>query len=439
MSKPNSLSDMRTFLTVWVGQMVSNLGSRMTNFSLSLWAWDLTGQATALALVVFFRQLPQFIFAPFAGVIVDRGNRKLLMMAGDTAAALSTIVTLGLFLSGSLQIWHLYVLAVINGTFEQLQELAYSASLSLMVPKQHYTRASSLGSVLHYGSSILSPILASSLYYVIGLPGILAIDLATFTIAIATVLSVTIPQPSHTDSSQPKLTDIRKEAVVGFQYISSHPSLVALLACTALFWFAHDFGGALYTPMILARSNNNAQVLGSIASTAGISGVLGAILMSTWSGPKSRIQGMLLGMIGAGCSKIAFGLGNSPLVWIPTQFCSSLNFPLLGSMSDAIWLSKIKPEIQGRVFSARSLVLMITSTLGYLVAAPLADYVFEPAMQPEGWLAGILGPLLGTGRGAGMAFLYVLSSVCLVLVGLGGYFTSNLRQIETNLPDHDPS
>jgi DHA3 family macrolide efflux protein-like MFS transporter len=262
----------------------------------------------------------------------------------------------------------------------------------------------------------------------------------TFTIAIATVLFVTIPQPpqpSTHEVAQLSLTSFHKDALLGFRYILNSPSLLALLICTASFWLAHDFGGALYTPMILARSGNNATVLGSIASVAGVGGVLGAFLISIWGGPKSRINGMLLGMIGAGLSKIIFGLGQQPLVWLPAQFCSSLNFPLLSSTSDAIWRSKVQPDIQGRVFAARSLVLLVTSSLGYLLSAPLADYVFEPAMQSGNWLATILGPVFGTGRGAGMAFLYVLASLCLVLVGLSGYALQNLRQVETVLPDHD--
>jgi len=184
---------MRTFIIVWLGQLVSTFGTRMSGFALRIWAWEITGQATAIALVAVSTQIPRLLITPFAGIIVDRFNRKLLLIAGDTISVLSTLAILFLYLSGNLQIWHLYVTGAVNGAFNQLQSLAYSASISLMVPKQQYTRASSMGSVLHYGSIIIAPALAGSLYYVIGLLGILLIDVATFFVAIATVLFVPFP------------------------------------------------------------------------------------------------------------------------------------------------------------------------------------------------------------------------------------------------------
>lgn len=186
---------MQTFIIVWLGQLVSNIGSYMTNFAIKIWVWELTGQASALTLVVFFTQVPQVFIALFAGVIVDRCNRKVLIVLGDTVAGLSTITILLLYLTNHLQIWHLYVTGAVNGAFGQIQELAYSASIAMIIPKQQYTRASSMGSILHYGSSIFAPALAGVLYYVIGLTGILLIDLTTFAIAIGTVLLVHIPQP----------------------------------------------------------------------------------------------------------------------------------------------------------------------------------------------------------------------------------------------------
>jgi hypothetical protein len=182
--------------------------------------------------------------------------------------------------------------------------------------------------------------------------------------------------------------------------------------------------------MILARTGNDAKVLASLASAAGIGGVLGALLVSAWGGTKRRIHGMLIGTIGAGLSKTAFGLGQMLLIWIPAQFCSSLNFPLLGSSSDAIWLTQIKPDVQGRVFAARRVSILVASTIGYLIAGPLADYVFEPAMIPGNSLATIFGGIFGTGKGAGMTLLYVISSLGLLLVGLSGYAFRVLREID---------
>lgn len=425
---------MQTFTLIWFGQLVSTIGSYMTEFALILWAWNLTGSATALALVGFFSQLPRIPVTFIAGIIVDRYNRKHLMMLGDAIAALSTVCIGLLYVANSLQIWHLYLVAAVSGGFGQIQRLAYSTSITLIVPKHHYTRANSMDSAVHYGSAIVAPALAGALYSLIGFLGILLIDLVTFGVAIATLLSVDIPQPQLQPNldidpqTEPQPTV--QKLTFGIRYVWTHSSFRALLIITALFWFAHDLGGALYDPMILARTNGSAQVLGSVASAAGIGGVTGALLLSVWGGPKRRINGMLLGFIGAGISKTIFGLGRSPFVWIPAQFCSSLNFPLLGSSETAIWMEKIAPEIQGRVFAANALVIQIVSAIALLIAGPLADRVFEPALQQNNRLASLFNLIAGTGAGAGITLLYILTSVSLVLVGLGGYLLPALRRIE---------
>ena len=420
---------MQNFIVIWLGQTVSLIGSQMTNFAITIWVWQLTGQATALALFGLLTQAPRVLVTPFAGIIVDRCNRKLLMMIGDAIACFSTIVILLLYLTNNLQIWHLYLAGAINGIFEQLQELAYLASISMMVSEEQYSRASSIGFLASYGSDIIAPALAGVLYAVIGLIGILIIDLATFAIALLTVLFVRIPEPAHVEPEPFSRANLQQQVVFGCRYIMASPSLLALLVLEMLFWFAHDLGAPLYSPMILARTGNDAKVLASLASAAGIGGVLGALLVSAWGGTKRRIHGMLIGIMGAGLSKTAFGLGQMLLIWIPAQFCSSLNFPLLGSSSDAIWLTQIKPDVQGRVFAARRVSILVASTIGYLIAGPLADYVFEPAMIPGNSLATIFGGIFGTGKGAGMTLLYVISSLGLLLVGLSGYAFRVLREI----------
>lgn len=431
---PNS-ANMRSFMIVWLGQLVSTIGSTMTSFAIEIWAWKITGQATTLTLVGFFGLLPSILITPLSGVIVDRFNRKFLMMVGDTVAVLTTVLIVLLYLTNHLQIWHFYVASAIVGTFNQFQTLAYAASISLMIPKQHYTRASSLQFVASYGSNIIAPALAGYLYTIVGFLGIWLIDIATFAIAISSLLLARIPQTPSESSEQ--LVKIWQDLGLGWRYIKTHKSLLALLAVNVLFWLPHDIGDALYSPMILARTNNNTLILGSLASAAGLGGVMGAILVSTWGGFKDKIKGVLFGMIGAGLSKIIFGLGQTPWIWIPAQFCSSFNFPLNGSSDSAIWLAKVPPAVQGRVFAMRSLLLQIASAIAYLIAGPLADQIFTPALQSGGILVGVFGGLLGTNQGGGIALLYIICAVWMLLVGLAGFSVTVLRKVETLIPDHD--
>ncbi|WP_066383192.1 MULTISPECIES: MFS transporter [unclassified Anabaena] len=427
---------MRTFFIIWFGQLISNIGSYMTYFAIKLWAWELTNQVTTLALLSFFTLIPSILITLVSGLIVDRVNKKILMIIGDTVAAISTVVIFYLYLNNQLEIWHIYLTGALNGAFSEIQALAYSTSISVLVPKQHYTRATSMNSAIHYGSIIIAPALAGVLYYVIGLSGILVIDLVTFTMAIATVFTVNIPQTKNKNQAQENIGFLQ-EIIFGFRYLIERQSLLAVIATGSLFWFVHDIGATLFSPMILARTDNNATVLGSISSAAGLGGVTGTIILSIWGGSKRRINGFLLGMIGAGISKTVFGFSQGLMIWLPAQFCSSLNFPMLRSSGTAILLSKVKPDVQGRVFATESSIQQIVSAIAVFIAALLADHVFEPAMMPGGSLTPLFSGLFGTGKGAGMALLYVISSLGLLCVGLSGYAYPKLRNVETILPDHD--
>lgn len=211
----------------------------------------------------------------------------------------------------------------------------------------------------------------------------------------------------------------------GFREVWQQTSLRSLLLISATFWFFHDLGEAIYEPMILARTNGSVQTLASTAAAAGIGGVTGAILLSLWGGPRRRVTGMLAGFIGAGLSKTVFGLGRTPQIWIPAQFCSSLNFPLLGSSENALWMKSITPEKQGRVFAANALVFHGVSAIAALVAGPLAEDIFEPMFTQQGEIP-CLSFLLGLDPGSGSALLYMLTALSLVLVGIGGYCWSAL-------------
>jgi len=428
---------LRNFIIVWSGQLVSTIGSTMSTFAFNIWAWEFSGQVTSLALVDIFTLLPSILFSPIAGVIVDRCNRKLLMVLGDTITVTLTVMIVLLYLNNQLQVWHLYITGAIAGTFNQIQWLAYSASVSLMVPAKHYARASSLDFVSGYGANIVGPALAGYLYYSIGLAGICVIDVVTFLIAISSILLVKVPQPSLQETESQINPNIWREFVFGMRYIRARRGMLALLIAGFLFWLPYDICDLLYTPMILSRSGNDTVVLGSLASAAGVGGVIGALVISRWGGFKRRIKGVLIGMAGIGLSKTVLGLGKTPWIWMLAQFSASLYAPLSGSSTTAIWMAKVHPNIQGRVFAARSLVEQLTSAFAYLVAGLLADNVFAPAMQPGGILTPFFGRLFGTGTGAGISVLYVICALCMTLVGLCGYQFHLLRNVEDLLLDQD--
>jgi MFS transporter, DHA3 family, macrolide efflux protein len=431
----NIPSNLRPFITIWIGQLISILGSEITDFAITIWAWEITGKATPLSLILLFAKIPSIIAAIFAGVIVDRYNRKFLMFFGDTASCLSTVFLLILSLTNHLEIWHLYITAAVNGLFGYFQDLAYSSSISLLVPKQHYTRATVLNDyVSGFGANIIAPALAGTLYYLIGLQGIMAIDLLTFIIAIYLLSLVKIPQPI-TNINASENNNSWQNLTFGFRYIIKQKSLVMMVIFIIIFYFIDRVISGIESPMILARSDNNTAIFASVHAATAIGGAIGGVLLSIWGGFQRRIHGLLLGTILTFTSAIAFGLSNTPPLWLITTFFAALFWPIIGSSEQSIWLAKIPSHIQGRVFAARFLMTQMPALIALGMTGILADRVFEPAMMPGGSLTPLLGGLFGTGLGSGMAVQYTLFAVGGVILGLSGYAFAQLRNIETILPD----
>ncbi|MEI6309057.1 MAG: MFS transporter [bacterium] len=428
-------SGMPAFLTVWSGQLVSLVGSAMANFALAIYIWQLTGQATSFALLGFFGALPNILFAPFAGALVDRWNRKLTMMISDIAGLVVNSAMLALLVWGHLEMWHLYALAVFNGIFMAFQWPAYSAAISTMLEKKHFARASALLSVADSASGILAPMIAAILVVTIGIPGIILLDAVSFVLAIITLLAVKIPQPPKTELTKEASGNLLKEALFGFRYIFRSPSLLGL---QLTFFFGNllaTFGFIVSTPMILARTANNATILGLVQSVGGIGGVLGGLLISIWGGPKRRIQGVIGGWFLSFAGMALLGFSQGAVLWAAAMFCVGFFLPLVNSSNQAIWQSKIPPEIQGKVFSVRRLIAQLSSPLSMLLAGPLADYFFEPGMLPGGVLAVIVGPFLGTGAGAGMSLMILMMGLLGALVAFITYSIPSIRNVETIVPD----
>jgi len=428
---------MFAFTIVWLGQVISLIGSAMTGFALTIWAWQITGSATALALVGFFNFGPTVLLSPIAGALVDRWNRKLVMMLSDLAAGLSTVVILLLYATDNLQIWHLYIAGAFSGAFQAFQFPAYSASISLMMPKEQYARANGMISVADFGSGIFAPVLAALLLGVIGIGGVLAIDIVTFVAAIGALLFVHIPQPAVTEEGLAGRGSLWKESGYGFRYILARPSLLGLQLVFFIGNLMGSFGFTLLAPMVLARTSNNAAVLGSVQSAFGVGGLAGSLLLTAWGGPKRRVHGVLFGHILIGLfGQALLGLGRGLPVWLPAAFMGMAVIPIINGSNQAIWQSKVAPDVQGRVFSARRLIAQISAPAAMLMAGPLADRVFEPGMLAGGALAGSFGWLVGTGPGAGMGLIILVTGLLTAVAGLGGYAFAAVRNAEDILPDH---
>ncbi|WP_035984432.1 MFS transporter [Leptolyngbya sp. KIOST-1] len=408
---------MRTFITLWLGQLASSIGSAMTYFALTLWVWERTQSATAIALILVFYQLPQLAIALVSGLLVDRVSRKRLLIFSDIGSAVCTISVGILAALHLLQVWHIYAIAAIIGCFGNVQSLTYATLIPLIVPPAHHSRASSLAAMIDFGAAILAPALAGLLYPTVGLLGITAVDMTSFAIALVTLLLVPIPAAQNPEEPPPtEKATLWHRVTFGFRYIAAQPSLVAMVVALSAFTFLHQIGEALYQPMILARTGGDAQVLGLVVATSGLGGVVGAIAFSLWNGFQRREVGILVGFMGTGLSKLLLGLGSFPSLWAVARFGSSFHNPLILSSYMAVWYARVPPERQGRVLAADYLIGTVAMLLANLAAGPLADGVFEP------WMLGSsnrLSVIFGAGPGSGMALLQVVLALGILTLGLG--------------------
>ncbi len=439
----NKISGQKGFTIVWIGQMFSVIASSMTTFGMTLWMYKQTGSVTAMGIMQVAHFLPFLILTPIAGVMVDKYNRKLMMMISDLGAILSTIVILIMYMNGNLEFWHLYFAAVCNGIGNAFQKPAYSAVISTMIPKKQYGRFNGLMELLRSGPDVIAPALAGTLL-AITLHGIfdsfaliLVIDVITFFLAVGSLLLVNIPQPYKSVEGEKASGNLFKESFFGFKYIFERPSLLGIMMIYLIGNLFVMIGYSVFAPMILARTGQNSLIYGTVQTARAAGGIIGGILMSTWAGFKLRIHGVLVGWIFLGVSILIFGLGTHQLIWITAMIIFSISVALTNTSGQAIWQSKVPHDLQGRVFASRTLLAWFTRPVGPIIGGVLADYVMEPAMQTESFLSEVFGPIFGFGPGAGMGLVIFLSSIGVILVSLSGYLFQSIRNVEKILPDHD--
>ena len=361
-----------------------------------------------------------------------------MMMVSDVGAGIATLGILALQAAGVLEYWHLYAASVIYGLTMAFQWPAYSAAISTMVPKEQLVRVNGMMSLIEAGPQVIAPILAGALLPLIQLTGILLIDVVTFLFAIGALMIVHIPQPPRTEEGvKSQSGGIWNEAAYGFKYIFARPSLLGL---QMVFFFGNLFSGIGFTvlaPMILTRSGGDSLAFGTVQSAAAIAGVIGGIAMSAWGGFKRRVNGVLLGWLISGIGMAILGFSGGLTVWIIGGVITAGVIPLVNGSNQAIWQSKVAPDIQGRVFSARRLIAWLTNPISPVIGGALADYALEPAAIAGTGLPHALSWLVGSGPGSGMGTLLVLCGLISAFVGIVGYFVAHIREAEALLPDHE--
>ncbi|MFF2520959.1 MFS transporter [Streptomyces liangshanensis] len=424
-------------MLVWSGQAVSLVGSAAVRFAFIVEVWSSGERATAVTLLSLCAMLPQAVFSPIAGAIVDRMPKRTALQLAD-AGGLVVVGSLALLhYLGALQSWQIYPATVLLGVCAAFQFPALSSAVPLLVRKDQLGRANGLLAGAKSAAGIGGPALGGLLVALFGIGPTLLVDVASYAFALVGIRLVRLKGDVVVqDPGGAPRRRITADAVEGLRYLFRVPSLRDLIVNFCLVNLVMVFGFALISPMVLLRADTGA--LAAVNSAIGIGGVAGALLMAAWGGPRNRGRGMMLGVVGMCLSGlVAMGLAGGVAGWCVAILIGALLMTTVNASMQAIVQTKVPHAWQGRVFGAVMFLSQISVPVAMAVSGPLADHVFEPAAADGSGIFTVLGPLVGDGPGSGMAAMLFLAGVGGTAIALWGLAGRSIRDIDVLLLDHD--
>lgn len=388
---------MKKFVPIWSAQIFSLLGSGLVQFALVWWITQKTGSATYLAMGTFVAILPEVLLAPFAGALVDRLNRRLVMIFADVIIALITLSLAILFALDIVQIWHVFVVMFLRSVGSVFHWPAMQASTSLMVPEKHLARVAGINQALHGSLNIIAPPLGALLMSFLKFYQVISVDVITAIIAISPLLFIRIPQPVRADSVKSLTTKlIFKDVAEGFRYLKNWKGMLYITLLAAALNFLLAPSGTLTPLMVTQHFNAGVWELSLLESCMGIGIVVGGLGLGIWGGFKNRVVTSMVGLIGMGIGVLIYGIAPSNMLWVAVVGMAiiGLTNPLVNGPFHAILQSKVAPEMQGRIMGTVNCICMAMMPLSMLVMVPVVELL---GIRAWFWIGGTLTLLLGFG------------------------------------------
>lgn len=416
---------LKNFWYLWFGQSISLLGSSMTGFAITIWAFEKTGSALVLSISGMLIMIPKMVVGILAGPLVDRLNKKTIMICTDIGAELCTLILFILLQQEMLEIWHIYAINIVNSVLSSFQSPASNVAVSAVVPKEHYVKTSGLQSFSDGTVQILAPVFAATLLGIMGMTGIIIVDLSSMVFAcISLAFLVKLPAISKRGERNFSVKQYSGELTQGFDTVRKSDLLRRLML---FMLFINFIAGVTYytllSPMILARTSNNSLALSFVNGAVGLGSMVGALLVLLIPSGKRKIKTMFL------CCTLSFllgdvflSLGTTLVLWIVAGFFSSLFLPMFNANEGYFWRTVIPLELQGRAFSLKYALQSGIIPVGMLFGGLLADFVFEPLM-------------INSGKGAGMALMFLVSGVLGTVYSIFGMFSRSMQSAENELED----
>jgi MFS family permease len=420
-------------MIVWGGQLVSLVGTNLTWFGLSVWVYLETGSVTQLSMMLLATSLPRILLSPVAGALVDRWDRRWAMILSDGASGVGTIVIALAFMTDTVTIGLLVGVAAVTSAFEAFHWPAYQASTTLLVPKERYSQASGMVQMADAAGQLLAPVLGAAIIAIGGVATLIAVDAVTFVFAIGTLLVVRFPKPKASAAGTEAKGSLWQESIYGFKYIWRQRPLLALLVVFAGVNFVLGFLGPVFFAYMLSFTSE--ATMGLIMSLGATGMLAGSILASARKVTNGRIA-RLIGAFGImGIMLVVLGSTTMVVVILAALWIGMFVVPYGSAMSQSIWMAKVEPDVQGKVFSVRSMVAQFTQPLALLVVGPVADGFFVPLMGGDSQLSDFFERFVGRGEGAGYAAFFVALGFATIALSVAAWTYGPVRNLERDMPD----
>lgn len=406
-NKKNELFELKDFLILWSTQSISQLGSSITGFALTLWLYEATGSSLSTAVLAICSYAPYVLMSIFAGALTDRFDKKKTMLGCDVFAAICTMIVFVLFRTNSLMVWHLYVLNAISGLMNTVQQPASEVAMTLIMPEKYYQKTSGLRSLSSSLISILNPLIATSLYSFLGLNGVIAVDIASFMIAsIALLFFIKIPE--NKSDKREKVLVLAKE---GLMFLRENPLIMALILFMSGVNLTASAFDATLPGYVLPNPKGGSSVLGLVTACSGVAMIIGSLIVSVLPKPRNRVKIIYLTMLfSLGTENFLLAFSREPALWCIGQIIGWILVPVMSANLDVILRTSIPVQLQGRVYACRNTLQFFTIPIGLFFGGFMVDHVCEPLMRVYGDLS-ILKTLFGTGKGSGAALMMLLLGV----------------------------
>ena len=394
-----------------------------------------TGSTTQFSLLSFFYVVPMLVLSPFAGALVDRWDRRLVMLLSDLGSGVGSLLIWAMFAATKagywhFESWHYFAAVTLSASASAFHWPAYQASTVLLVPKQHLGRANGLIDLAGGVGQVAAPVIAGALMVKIGLQGILLIDLGSFLFAVGTLLFVRFPQYAPEGIRKSLWQDV----AFAWTFIRERSGLFWLMIYLFAFNLVLSLVSVLITPLVLSFADVTS--LGLVVTVGGMGVLGGSILMGIWGGGRRLMTTVLIFQLLGGVALIAAGGWHpSVLLLTVTGFLFLFTDPFVSGCVLTIWQRKVVPGMQGRIMAVRRMIILLAPPVSTLIAGPLADQLFEPWLAHDGALAGSVGRLIGTGPGRGLGLIFVVLGVLSLAIAPALRMISSVWNVETELPD----